>query len=71
MDETKLTVLENIIQETAHALFQKWANALPEDQRTDENINNLSTNAVESTYFVVKVFMDKFNREAEVLKNQD
>lgn len=71
MDEKQMTVLESIITDTATALFQKWVNALPEDQRTDENVSNLSKNAAESTYFVVKVFMDKFNAEAEVLKSQD
>jgi SUMO ligase MMS21 Smc5/6 complex component len=71
MDEKQMTVLESIIKDTATALFQKWINALPEDQRTDENISNLSKNATEATYFVVKVFMDKFNAEAEVLRSQD
>lgn len=66
-----MSVLEAIVKETAQALFQKWANALPEDQRTEENLNNLSKNSIESTYFVVKVFMDKFNSEAEVLKSKD
>jgi len=71
MDSQQMSVLEAIVKETAEALFQKWANALPEDQRTEENLNNLSKNSIESTYFVVKVFMDKFNSEAEVLKSKD
>jgi len=71
MDNQQMSVLEAIVKETAQALFQKWANALPEDQRTEENLNNLSKNSIESTYFVVKVFMDKFNSEAEVLKSKD
>ena len=71
MDNEQMTVLESIVQETAQALFQKWANALPEDQRTEENLNNLSKNSIESTYFVVKVFMDKFNAAADVLKTQE
>ena len=71
MAEKQITVLEGIIQDTAQALFQKWFNALPEDQRNEETTNNLSKNAIESTYFVVQVFMDKFNTEAEALKSKD
>ena len=71
MAEKQVTVLEGIIQDTAQALFQKWFNALPEDQRNEETTNTLSKNAIESTYFVVQVFMDKFNTEAEALKSQD
>jgi predicted ArsR family transcriptional regulator len=66
----RMTVLESIIQDVAKALFQKWANALPEDQRSEEAIANLNKNATESTYFVVKMFMDKFNEAAEQLKSQ-
>ena len=63
-----MTVLESIIQDVALALFQKWANALPEDQRTEESLASLKKNATESTYFVVKMFMDQFNEAAEELK---
>ena len=63
-----MTVLESIIQDVAKALFQKWANALPEDQRTEESLSELNKNATESTYFVVKMFMDQFNQAAEELK---
>jgi predicted ArsR family transcriptional regulator len=69
-NEKRMTVLESIIQDVAKALFQKWANALPEDQRSEETIANLNKNATESTYFVVKMFMDKFNEAAEQLKSQ-
>jgi predicted ArsR family transcriptional regulator len=68
--QDRMTVLESIIQDVAKALFQKWANALPEDQRSEETIANLNKNATESTYFVVKMFMDKFNEAAEQLKSQ-
>ena len=64
----RMTVLESIIQDVAKALFQKWANALPEDQRTEESLSALNKNATESTYFVVKMFMDQFNQAAEELK---
>lgn len=66
-----MTVLEGIIRDVAQALFQKWGNALPEDQRTEDNMNNLSNNALDSTYFVVRMFMDKFNEAAEILKPID
>ena len=68
--EKRMTVLESIIQDVATALFQKWANALPEDQRSEETIASLNKNATESTYFVVKMFMDRFNEAAEQLKSQ-
>ena len=68
--ENRMTVLESIIQDVAKALFQKWANALPEDQRSEETISSLNKNATESTYFVVKMFMDRFNEAAEQLKSQ-
>ncbi len=68
--EKRMTVLESIIQDVATALFQKWANALPPDQSTEENIANLNKNATESTYFVVKMFMDQFNEAADQLKAQ-
>lgn len=69
--DNRITLLESIIEETAQALFQRWANALPEDQRTDEALASLSKNSKEATYFVVKVFMDKFNTAAEELKSVD
>ena len=67
--ETRMTVLEEIIQDVSKALFQNWANALPEDQRSEENLLNLNKNATESTYFVVKRCMDKFNEAADDLKS--
>jgi hypothetical protein len=69
-NEKRMSVLESIIQDVAKALFQKWANALPEDQRSEENLASLNKNATESTYFVVKMFMDQFNAAAEELKSQ-
>jgi hypothetical protein len=69
-NEKRMSVLESIIQDVGKALFQKWANALPEEQRSEENLANLNKNATESTYFVVKMFMDQFNAAAEELKAQ-
>lgn len=71
MSSNQVTVLQAIVDDVATALFQKWGNALPEDQRSEEALSALSTNAKETTYFVIQMFMDKFNQEAEVLKNQD
>jgi len=68
---TQVTVLEAIVEDVATALFQKWGNALPEDQRTEEALTALSKNAKETTYFVIQMFMDKFNQEADALKSQD
>jgi len=71
VSNNQVTVLQAIVDDVATALFQKWSNALPEDQRTDDTLAALSTNAKETTYFVIQMFMDKFNQEAEVLKSQD
>jgi hypothetical protein len=68
--DKRMTVLESIIQDVGTALFQKWANALPQDQSTEESLAALNKNATESTYFVVKMFMDKFNEAADQLKAQ-
>jgi hypothetical protein len=67
----QVTVLEAIVEDVATALFQKWGNALPEDQRTEEALTALSKNAKETTYFIIQMFMDKFNQEADALKSQD
>ncbi len=71
MSNKQVTVLEAIVEDVATALFQKWGNALPEDQRTEEALTALSKNAKETTYFVIQMFMDKFNQEADALKSQD
>jgi hypothetical protein len=68
--DKQVTVLEGIIQDVAIALFQKWANAIPEEQRTQEQIESLSKNASDSAFFVIQMFMDKFNEAAEALKNE-
>jgi len=66
--DKKTTVLEGIIDDVAKALFQKWANTLPAEQRTEETLKLLNENATEHTRFVIKMFVDKFNEAAEVLK---
>jgi hypothetical protein len=64
------TVLEGIIDDVAKALFQNWANTLPESNRSEENLEILSKNATEHTRFVIKMFVDKFNEAAAELKAQ-
>lgn len=70
-NEKRMTVLEEIVQDVSTALFQRWANVLEEDQRTEEALASLSKNATESTYFVIKMFMDRFNQAADDLKGQE
>lgn len=71
MDENKMTVLEGIIRDVAHSLLQRWSEALPEDQKTESNLESMAKNSLDTTFFVVKLFMDKFNEEAEVLRAID
>jgi hypothetical protein len=69
MAEDKTTVLEGIISDVAVALYQRWANEIPEENRTEESNSALAKNASETTFFVIQMFMDKFNQEAERLKD--
>lgn len=69
MAEDKTTVLEGIINDVAIALYQKWANEIPEEAKTDESNAALAENASRTTFFVIQMFMDKFNEEAEKLKD--
>ena len=57
----KSTVLEGIMSDVGVALFQRWANNLPEDQRTEEALASLNKNAIETAYFAIQMFMNKFN----------
>jgi len=68
-----VTVLEGIIEDVAVALYQKWYNAIPlgKINEDSEQALVLKKNAQEITLFVIQMFMDKFNEEAEILKNQD
>lgn len=69
MVEDKTTVLEGIISDVAVALYQKWANEIPESARTPESNSALAENASRTTFFIVQMFMDKFNEAAEQLKS--
>ena len=66
----QITVLEGIIGDVAVALYQKWYNAMPIEERNQLAEEALKKNAQESTLFVIQMFMDKFNEAAEELKNQ-
>ena len=66
----RLTVLEEIIGEVATELYQKWYNAMPEDQKTEESSEAMGKNARETTLFVIQKFMDKFNSAADELKDK-
>lgn len=69
MADDKTTILEEIIISISLALYQRWANELPEDARTEQSLAALAENASQTSFFVVQMFMDKFNEEAERLKN--
>lgn len=65
------TVLEAIIEEVATDLYNKWASALPEEERNPVAFQAMSKNAHETTIFVIQNFMNKFNAAAEELKDQE
>lgn len=71
MAEEQITVLQAIVDQVALELFNQWVASLPEEERTEENLENISKNSKNTTLFVVNNFMDKFNRAAEELKKQD
>ena len=69
--DNQQTILEGIIEDVATDLYNKWAGALPEDERNELAFQALSKNAQETTLFVIQTFMDKFNKAAEQLKPID
>jgi hypothetical protein len=66
----KITVLEEIIKEVSAELYQKWYNAVPEEDKNEHSSEALAKNAGETTFFVVQTFMNKFNSAAEELKDK-
>lgn len=62
-----LTVLEEIIRDLAIELYQKWYNAIPDEDKTEESSKALANNANETTIFIIQNFMIKFNAAAEEL----
>ncbi len=69
MAEDNTTILEGIISDVAVALYQRWGNELPEEARTKESDAELAENASRTAYFVIQMFMDRFNEEASQLKD--
>lgn len=67
--DKRITVLEEIVQDIQTALFQKWANAVPESERNEETLAPLSQNAAETALFVIQMYMDRINQAAEELKD--
>ena len=65
-----MTVLEEIIKEVSAELYQKWYNAVPDEEKDEASSAALAKNAGETTFFVVQTFMNKFNAAAEELKDQ-
>jgi hypothetical protein len=49
MANEQVTVLEGIVSDLAKELYQKWYNAIAEDQKTEEISKSLSENATETT----------------------
>lgn len=66
----QVTILEEIIGDVAVALYQKWYNAMPEEEKNELSEAVLKKNAQETTLFVIQMFMDKFNSAAEELKSK-
>lgn len=67
----QVTILEGIIGDVALALYQKWYNAMPAEEKNELAEEALKKNAQESALFVIQMFMDKFNEAAEELKDKD
>ena len=63
-----MTVLEEIVKDIQTALFQKWANAVPESEQNESTLQPLSQNASETALFVIQMYMDRINQAAEELK---
>ena len=70
MAEQQVTVLEGIIVDLGNELYQKWYNAATEDQKTEEMSKALRENATQTTFWVIKEFMNRFNAAAEALKDK-
>lgn len=68
--DKRTTILEEIIGDVAAELYQKWYNAVPEEQKTEETSAAIGNNAKETTLFVIQNFMNKFNLAAEELKDK-
>lgn len=68
--DRQITVLEQIIEDVATDLYNKWSMALPEEEKNETTYKALAENSKEVTIFIVKNFMDRFNAAAEELKDK-
>jgi hypothetical protein len=68
--KVNLTVLEEIIKDVSVLVYDKWSEALPDDQKTPQALETLQKNSSEYTLFIVQNFINKFNEAAEELKDQ-
>jgi hypothetical protein len=69
--DKNVTVLQGIIEDVATELYQQWYNSVPVSEVTDESSKAMMKNAFDTSFFVIQRFMDKFNKEAESIKNVD
>lgn len=58
------------MQEVSVELYQKWYNAMPEEEKSEMSSKALMKNAGETTFYVIQNFMNKFNAAAEELKDK-
>lgn len=65
-----LTMMEEIIKEISEMVFEKWSEALPEDQKTPQTLETLQKNSSEYTLYIIQNFINKFNKAAEEVKSQ-
>jgi len=65
-----LTMMEEIIKEISEMVFEKWSEALPEDQKTPLTLETLQKNSSEYTLYIIQNFINKFNQAAEEVKSQ-
>lgn len=69
--DKNVTMLQGIIEDVATELYQQWYNSVPVSEVTEESSKVMMKNAFDTSFFVIQRFMDKFNKEAEALKNVD
>lgn len=66
-----ITILQGIIEDVSTELYQKWYNSVPPSEITEDSSKAMMKNAFDTSFFVIQKFMDKFNKEAEALKDVD
>jgi hypothetical protein len=63
------TILDGIVEDVSTDLYNKWASALPQEEKNDVAFQALAKNAQETTLFVIQNFMNRFTAEADKLQN--